>query len=240
MAKTKKKSKRFQFELGIPGLIFVTGLLVCLFLWMFILGFWLGQKMVTSKAQKAGSPVAQKTLQEKKVSPPLVTEEVKPPAVEPEKDSLALKAPGAETTRSKPLPPVAPPKKAPEKAPSPGPVQIQTTQAKGPAVPRQKAQSIKISPKKIKIKKQAPPKKFYTLQVASFRSPKEAQKYARFLSSRGYEALVRKVNLPKKGLWYRVYVGRFKSLAEAKAFGQELARKEKIKNFYITRIEERH
>ncbi len=239
MAKTKKKSKRFQFELGIPGLIFVTGLLVCLFLWMFILGFWLGQKMVTSKAQKAGSPVAQKTLQEKRVSPPLVTEEVKPPAVEPEKETFAPKPLLSETKTTRQTPPPAPQPRPGEKASSPGPVQVQTTQAKGPEVPRKKAKSIKVSLKEIKVKKESPPIKFYTLQVASFRSPKEAQKYARFLSSRGYEALVRKVNLPKKGLWYRVYVGRFKTLAEAKTFGQELARKEKIKNFYITRIEER-
>jgi len=82
---TKKKSKRFQFELGIPGLIFVTGLLICLFLWMFVLGFWLGQKMVASKAKEAASPVAQKALKEAHQSPSLVAEEIKTPKVIPEK-----------------------------------------------------------------------------------------------------------------------------------------------------------
>lgn len=228
----KKKSKRFQFELGIPGLIFVTGLLICLFLWMFILGFWLGQKMVATKAREAASPIAQKALKEKRIRPPLVTEEVNPPQVVPEKGA-EKEAPPEETlttktaARSKPLEKQA--KAAPTSQRPP----------KGKEVSREEAQNIKISSKEIPvIKQKAPPAKFYTLQVASFRSPKEAQKYARFLGSRGYEALVKRVVLPKKGIWYRIYVGRFKTFQEAKEFGTTLQKKEKIKTYYITRIEE--
>ncbi len=233
MAKqNKKKQKRFQFELGIPGLIFVTGLLICLFLWMFILGFWLGQKIMTSKVQHTGSPIAQKMLQQKKETPPLVTEEVRPPALEPEKDL-------AEAKKPTPLPASNPPQEQPPKElpPAKNLSLQQTMQDKGPKISKKEAKIIQTSPAKVKTKTKSPTQKVYSLQVASFRSPQEAQKYVRFLSRKGYEAFVRKVNLPQKGQWYRVYIGRFSNLKQAKNFGQQLQQKEKIKTYYITRIE---
>jgi cell division septation protein DedD len=217
---TKKKSKRFQFELGIPGLIFVTGLLICLFLWMFVLGFWLGQKMVASKAKEAASPVAQKALKEAHQSPSLVAEEIKTPKVIPEKPAKKELF-NTSVTETRPVPPKSLSPEVAKKEPK-----KEKSQPPANTVP--------------KVKKKTFPTKFYTIQVASFRSPKEAQKYARLLGSRGYEALVKKVNLPQKGIWYRVYVGRFNSFKEAKKFGAVLQKKEKIKTYYITRLEEKH
>ncbi len=189
---TKKKSKRFKFELSIPGFIFVTGLLICLFLWMFILGFWLGQKIVISKTKKISSPISKEALQvknKKRLTPPLIPEEVKVSQVVSE----------SKTSLNKPL------------------------------------KEIKPSTKKEKPKT-SDLVKFYSIQVASFRSPKEAERYVRMLRDKGYEAFVKKVELPKKGLWYRVYVGRFKTFEKAKNFGLTLQKKEKIKTFYITRL----
>ncbi len=227
----KKKGKRFTFELGIPGLIFVTGLLICLFLWMFILGFWLGQRMVTSKAKEA--PVSKETLKAKKVSPPLVTEEMKAPVVVPEKapgeipEKPSIELP-EKSIEEKPLPApkTVPPKEAPTKSAAKKPKPA----TKAPTKPKA------TKPKETKAKKVSKTHPFFTLQVASFRSPREAQRYARMLGDRGYEAFVKRVNLPKKGVWYRVYVGRFKTFQEAKDFGRVLQKKEKIKTFYITRL----
>ncbi len=230
---TKKKGKRFTFELGIPGLIFVTGLLICLFLWMFILGFWLGQKMVTSKAKEA--PVSKETLKTKKVSPPLITEEMKTPVVVPEK------APGE--TPEKPS--IELPEKPVEKEPLPTPkvlpappkeVLTKSTVKKPKPAAKAPTRPKATKPKETKPKQVSKSHPFFTLQVASFRSPREAQRYARMLGDRGYEAFVKRVNLPKKGVWYRVYVGRFKTFQEAKDFGRVLQKKEKIKTFYITRL----
>ncbi len=228
----KKKGKRFTFELGIPGLIFVIGLLICLFLWMFILGFWLGQKMVTSKVKEA--PVSKETLKAKKVSPPLVTEEMKAPVVVPEKvpGEIPKKPPlelPKKSTEEKPLP-------TPKVKPAPKEALNKSAAKKSKPVIKAPTKPKETKPKETKAQKVSKTRSFFTLQVASFRSPREAQRYARMLGDRGYEAFVKRVNLPKKGVWYRVYVGRFKTFQEAKDFGRVLQKKEKIKTFYITRL----
>ncbi|RKX61827.1 MAG: hypothetical protein DRP37_03105 [Thermodesulfobacteriota bacterium] len=46
MARTRKKSRKIQFQLSWGGLIALTVSTVCVFLWVFILGFWVGQKLV--------------------------------------------------------------------------------------------------------------------------------------------------------------------------------------------------
>ncbi len=215
-----KKKKRFQFQLGLPGLIFSIGLLICLFLWMFILGFYFGQRMMASRVEKMASPVSKEALGEKKPGPkepPPVFEEVKPPPLVGEKP--------AETAPEKPAleeqkPQVAETKPPREEAP--------------PAKPAAKAERPKTKP--VPKAKPAPPKTFYSVQVASLRSQKEAQRYVNYLRDRGYEAFYRQVVLPQKGTWYRVYVGRFKTLAEARRFGEELKKREKIKSFYVQKL----
>ncbi len=205
----KKKDKRFRFELGIPGLVFVVGLLVCLFLWMFILGFWLGQKMVISETKKVSFSVLKEALQakgEKRVSPPLVPEEVKTPQVVPESRNT-LKG-----------------------LPSRG------LQGTGKSVERPQGQGKDGQETRALTSRLDKTGKLYSIQVASFRSPKEADRYTKMLRDKGYEAFVKKVELPKKGIWYRIYVGRFKTFKEAKNFGITLQKKEKIKTFYITRL----
>ena len=211
-----KKKKRFRIELGWPGLIFTVGLLLCLFLWMFVLGFYFGQKVVGNRVKKLSSPVSKKALTAKKASPPPVFEEVKPPPLVAEK-----------------------------KPTSPEP--LKTKEAHEPQPPQKEAISTKLPPKSSSAKpapskattKTVKPKRFYTVQVASMRSPTEAQKFVKYLREKGYEAFYRKVILPQKGTWYRVYVGRFKSLSEARAFGEKLKKKEKFKAFYIQRLVEK-
>jgi DedD protein len=46
MAQTRKKSRKIQFQLSWGGLIALTVATFCVFLWVFILGFWVGQKLV--------------------------------------------------------------------------------------------------------------------------------------------------------------------------------------------------
>ncbi len=70
---------------------------------------------------------------------------------------------------------------------------------------------------------------YYALQVASFKVKKEAEKYASFFRKKGYFAEVVKADIPKKGTWYRVYVGRFSSLEEARRAYEELKRKKLVK-----------
>ncbi len=217
------KKKRFRLELGWPGLIFSLGLLICLFLWMFVLGFYFGQKVVGSRVKKMASPVSKEALtakKEKVAPPPPVFEEVKPPPLvgEPQEKVAAKPEPMAPER----------PQTAPEKTKTAKP-------AAEPSPPKKRETTKpKITPKK-SLKKQV----FYTVQVASLRSAQEAEKFVRYLREKGYEAFVRRVTLPQKGTWYRVYVGRFPTISQARSFGEKLKQKEKFKAFYIQRLSER-
>jgi OOP family OmpA-OmpF porin len=58
----------------------------------------------------------------------------------------------------------------------------------------------------------------YCFQVSSFRYRSEAEKHAQRLRESGEDAFVVEANLPElDGIWYRVRVGYFNSLSEAKA-----------------------
>lgn len=58
----------------------------------------------------------------------------------------------------------------------------------------------------------------YVVQVASFRSNSIALNEAGKYKNKGFNAFVEQIELPQKGLWYRVRVGNFLSLDEAKNF----------------------
>ena len=195
-------AKRFRFELSFLGMIFVFLLLVCLFLWMFILGVWFGQRLVG----KGASPVAEKTLK-KKIPEEVPAEEVTPPPITLPGNLTASREGVSSFLEKKTSPEV---KALSEVKPSSSP-----------------------SPKVVSEKKETA---YYVLQVASFRDRTEAERYARAFRERGYAAEVVSVELPGKGTWHRVYVGRFKSQAEAQKAYRELKARKLIKTAYIKKV----
>lgn len=58
----------------------------------------------------------------------------------------------------------------------------------------------------------------YVVQVASFRSNSIAENEAGKYRNKGYNSFVEAVEIPEKGLWYRIKVGNFSSVDEAKNF----------------------
>jgi len=64
---------------------------------------------------------------------------------------------------------------------------------------------------------------YYYLHISSFRHEKRAANHVKIIKAQGYNAVARRERVPKKGYWYRVYIGPFASLKEAK-----LKRKEAI------------
>ena len=56
----------------------------------------------------------------------------------------------------------------------------------------------------------------YTIQVSAYRDPKTSNRVARKLITGGDPAFTSPVDLPEKGKWYRVYIGNYSTLAEAK------------------------
>ncbi len=228
------KKKRFQFQLGLPGLIFSLGLLVCLFLWMFILGFYFGQRMMASRVEKMASPVSKEALEEKKagLKPPPVFEEVKPPPLVGEKPLNESREEALPGLTQKKIPVTS---KAAVPSPKESVSEAKPAAKEAGKEVKEVARSKAASPPQKSVK--APPAKpFYSVQVASLRSEKEAQRYVNYLRERGYKAFYRRVTLPQKGTWFRVYVGRFRTLAEARRFGEELKRREKLKSFYVQKL----
>lgn len=71
----------------------------------------------------------------------------------------------------------------------------------------------------------------FTINVASFRERKRAERLVDELKEKGYGAFVGKATIPKKGTWYRVSVGRFSTRKEAQDFARTVKEKEGMDSF---------
>jgi len=69
------------------------------------------------------------------------------------------------------------------------------------------------------------------VNIASFRDKRNTNRLMRELEQKGYETFSEKANIPQKGIWYRVTVGRFSSRREAQAFARELKERDGINSF---------
>jgi cell division septation protein DedD len=74
-----------------------------------------------------------------------------------------------------------------------------------------------------------PPKAKFALQVAAFSKPEEAQDLINQLRSKGYSAYQVTGSAAAKGTLYRVRIGQFQSLQEARQFALAFEKKEKVK-----------
>lgn len=75
------------------------------------------------------------------------------------------------------------------------------------------------------------PKAFFTVQVKATQSSSEADGYARRLRSQGYQALVAEAEVPGKGRWFRVRVGKFDSRASAERYLVDFKRETHVEAF---------
>lgn len=76
----------------------------------------------------------------------------------------------------------------------------------------------------------------YTIQLASFDDKKEAQTFADGFIASGYDAIVNKVEIPSKGSWYRVSVGLFDNLNDAKDYLEKEKKFFKGKDYLIKKF----
>lgn len=58
----------------------------------------------------------------------------------------------------------------------------------------------------------------YTINLGSYRSLEEAETFAEGFKVRGYNPIINEAELPNRGVWYRVSLGVFDSISEAKDF----------------------
>lgn len=61
-----------------------------------------------------------------------------------------------------------------------------------------------------------------TIQVSAFKKGHEAEREVARLKSYGLDATIKQESVPGKGMWHRVYVGRFKNPSEARAVADGL------------------
>lgn len=74
----------------------------------------------------------------------------------------------------------------------------------------------------------------FTLQVGSFNNQAEADARVAKLSALGVRAYAVRVEIPKRGTWYRVQVGRFMNREEAGRYGAQLRGKGTVTDFIVT------
>jgi cell division septation protein DedD len=81
--------------------------------------------------------------------------------------------------------------------------------------------------------KQLHPAELYGVQVASFKKKVDADRLRDRLRRKNYKAFVNIADLGKKGIWYRVRVGRFQRRKTAENLARALTKREKLKALVI-------
>lgn len=87
------------------------------------------------------------------------------------------------------------------------------------------------------VEKQAAGPEKYALQVGSYKTANEAATLVNELQAHSLEPWVQEVNLPGKGKWYRVYLGRFASKVEAEQMGTRYQNQHIIQSFVLALLD---
>jgi cell division protein FtsN len=230
--RSQGKKKVFRFELSRLALAgWCAGVLVAL-LWMFVLGVFVGKgitpaninlaeikkRMIdqgvwpgSGKAlQEEGSPRTTNTM--KKI--PLKDLEFYEKLAQKKRERIEESTPEKTAPEDKPI-------AAAEAQPKPA----ATTQAQFKSGAQQTTEA---------SKKQKSSRANFTVQLASFRDQKSAEKFAARFQGLKSKVTVRTVDLPGKGRWYRVQVGELSTRDEAAALAERLTKKYQLKTFVIS------
>ena len=241
----QKKTARFRFEMGIGGLIALSVSCVCILLWIFILGFWVGQK-VSGKAasSQVQAPIA---YQQKEAQPTELIEQQTEASIPSSVQERATQNEGVELAHeqeTKVEEGIAPThEKVREEPIGPSPKEGEPLEQKAQPEKEIKTASIKPTTRSHTQKHELKPARapspkshmtYFVLQIASYKDRARAEREASFWSRRGYTVQVKRVDLgEKKGVWYRVYLGRFGTISSAKAFAKKVADKEGLKSYIV-------
>ncbi len=77
---------------------------------------------------------------------------------------------------------------------------------------------------------------FYSIHGASYREQEQARTHIISMGKMGFSAFSERVNVPGKGLWYRVYIGKYDNLATAKKAANILQKKNVIDGVRLKRF----
>lgn len=267
MARLKKNSvkkktgkKAIRFQIGWGGLTALAISTLCTLLWTFIMGFWLGQKLVGRDSISEKNITVLNRLDEK--APPdtprlhLADRSMEPafPPVIAGRDTASLRSENSRSTDDNQSMEALPTENVmgdSHRAPDSMVVRPPEKKSANGRAERKKEQGQRIKPVKKEPKaarkpirkvvdthetqreKLPVPKTYFVLQIASYRDRAKAEKQAVHWRKKGVAAQVSRVSIKKKGIWYRVYLGRYVSVQEATAGAKRLARKEGIRSYVV-------
>jgi len=150
----------------------------------------------------------------------------------------AAPAPTPKPAAKTPAPPPAqqePPAPKPTPAPAPTPAKPATaTPAQEPPPPAAKP-AAEIVAEAATPAKPAPKRARFTLQLSSFQDRTEAEAFHAELTSAGYEPYITEANVPDKGRWYRVRLGKYATHQDALDAKADFEKRQKI-IAYVTRL----
>ena len=98
-------------------------------------------------------------------------------------------------------------------------IQKQMTQIEDMAPPAQESE-IEVPPPPSPAAPPLPTVKKYTIQLGSYRSRQDAEAFSQGFAVRGYQPMIREVEIPSKGTWFRVSLGVFDTTEEARNYIQ--------------------
>ncbi len=256
----KKKTKPIQFQIGWPGLIAIVLTSFCAFLWTFVLGFWVGQKVVTGNCPQEKVEVFKpaKTTSEGVISTPNTIENTKELYAKKELESLreeilkedAIDKESSENDvigpknkgeiieekigqeqKEEPLKKTSVQKEENKEKSAKKEEKIQVKGQEKNKIEHKDVKKEVIKTEKKAKKQEKELKRYFALQIASYKRIEHAKREAKRWEEKGYFVKIQKANLGRKGIWYRVYIGKYKSLKEAKKASVKLASKEGIRSY---------
>ena len=215
--KRSKKSVRFEVSrLALAG--WGLGLFLAL-LWMFLLGLFVGKGITPANINLA------------EIKKRMVAEGIWPGSSKPAQQE----EPSARTNTKKKIPlkdlefyeKLAKKKKAQQQGPPKAdtPVQKKASTVVTPPPTQNKVQKAS--------EQQKPSTTRFTVQLASFKDFASARKFAASFKDMDPQATIRQVDLPGKGRWYRVQVGKLSSRKEAEALADRLGKKHQLQAFVV-------
>jgi len=221
-----KRNKRKQPEFKKPFIVLsrnkIAGWLLIIFFlcaWMFILGVLVGRGTAPVKFDVAKIEEKSKASQENDDGNQGKAPAQKEPVAIKDKTTLefyeALKENKADTD----IPALQMPKIVEDEIKKPAPSEVKKDAVREPESPKADSQkTVPQIPKQEKVPAVSPTNTagpVYTIQAASVKDPKDADRLVQKLKQSGYPAYREIGKVPGKGIWFRVRIGEYKGKAEA-------------------------
>lgn len=244
----KQKKKPIQFQIGWGGLAAIIASTLCILMWIFVLGFWVGQKIVGSGLKTAPDvTVLARTSQPPTIDIPAEssikkgkaalavmkdTEEIPTETIPARPENKFVETAAVARVDKEKINPLH------EEAKSQAEKEEKKSEAGEPVKKAAVAEKV-VTEKNVPARKKAavhkekkveakPSGPFVTLQIASFQDRGKAMREADRWRRKGYDATYKRADLGKKGVWFRVYAGQYPTVEKAKAAARKIAAKEHV------------